>query len=74
MANHEVLFTIPWRKLTKADVEFIVKRDGEVFGKLAISCGALVWFPKGARIGRKMGWKKFDEVMQESAGRTERRK
>jgi len=74
MANHDVLFTIPWRKLTKSDVEFIVKRDGEIFGKLAISRGSIVWFPKGSRQGRKMGWKKFDEIMQEHAGRRERRK
>ena len=74
MAKHDVLFTIPWRKLTKSDVEFIVKQDSEVLGKLAISRGSLVWFPKGSRIGRKMGWRKFDEVMQKSAGRTERRK
>jgi hypothetical protein len=44
------------------------------FGKLAISNGSLVWFPRGTKKGLKMGWKKFDEVMQENAGRTERRK
>ena len=74
MASHNVLFNMPTRSLGKTDVEFEVRRDGEYFGKLAISRGSLVWFPKGSTMGRKMGWKKFDEVMKEHAGMRERRK
>jgi hypothetical protein len=47
MAKHDVSFSIPERSLGKADVEFVVKADGAVFGTLAVSNGTLVWFPEG---------------------------
>ena len=73
MAVHEVSFSIPERRLGKADVEFVVKRDGSVWGTLAVSNGSVVWFPKGTTYGLKVGWKKFHEMMLESATRFERR-
>ena len=74
MAKHEVAIHIPQRPLGKADVEFLVKSGGSVFGKLAISNGSIVWFPKGKTKGCKIGWQKFDKVMQEKAIKFERRK
>jgi hypothetical protein len=73
MAIHEVSFSIPQRKLGKADVEFVVKRDGSVWGTLAVSNGSVVWFRKGTTKGLKVGWKKFDEMMEDAATRIERR-
>lgn len=73
MAKHDVSFNIPQRALGKADVEFLVKRDGAVLGTLAVSNGSVVWFPKGTTYGLKVGWKKFNNIMQESATRFERR-
>lgn len=73
MAKHDVSFNIPQRALGKADVEFLVKRDGAVLGALAVSNGSIVWFPKGTTYGLKVGWKKFDDMMQESATRFEKR-
>lgn len=73
MAKHDVSFNIPQRALGKADVEFLVKRDGAVLGTLAVSNGSLVWFPKGTTYGLKVGWKKFNDIMQESATRFEKR-
>ncbi len=32
MAKHDVSFSIPQRSLGKAEVEFLVKADGAVFG------------------------------------------
>lgn len=63
MAEHDVTFTIPWRDLGKADVEFEVKKDGEALGKLEISKGAVVWFPRNGSYGYKMPWMKFGELM-----------
>ncbi|BBO16850.1 conserved hypothetical protein [Candidatus Brocadia pituitae] len=60
MAKHDVIFNIPQRPLGKADVEFQVKQDGIVLGKLAVSNGSLVWFPKKTSYGYKMGWSNFD--------------
>ena len=73
MAKHDVSFNIPQRALGKADVEFLVKRDSAVLGTLAVSNGSVVWFPKGTTYGLKVGWKKFNDMMQESATRFERR-
>jgi len=73
MAKHDVSFNIPQRALGKADVEFIVKRDGALLGTLAVSNGSIVWFPKGNVYGFKVGWKKFNDIMQKSATRFERR-
>lgn len=73
MAKHDVSFNIPQRSLGKADVEFLVKRDKAVLGKLAISNGSIVWFPKGTTYGLKVDWMKFNTMMQESATRFEKR-
>ena len=74
MAKHDVAIHIPQRPLGKADVEFVVRSGGSVFGKLAISNGSIVWFPKGRTIGVEIGWQRFDKVMQENAIKFERRK
>ena len=64
MAQHEVKFTVPERPLGKADVEFAIKRDGEALGRLKVSNGTVVWVPKNKTYGFKLGWVKFDELMQ----------
>jgi hypothetical protein len=73
MAKHDVSFDIPERRLGRADIEFTVKTDGSVLGTLTVSNGSLVWFPKGTTYGCKMGWSKFDKIMQKHATRQERR-
>lgn len=73
MARHDVSFEIPTRKLGKSDVTFQVKADGALIGTLTVSNGSVVWFPRGTSYGCKMGWKRFDKVMQERATRTEKR-
>lgn len=65
MAQHDVTFTIPERSLGKADLEFKIKRNGEMVGRLKVSNGTVVWVPKNAQYGRKLGWVKFDQLMQE---------
>jgi hypothetical protein len=74
MAKHDVRFDIPVRGLGKTDLNFYINIDGETFGQLSISNGAVVWFPKGSKKGRKMSWKRFGEVMEGNTGRRERRK
>ena len=69
---HNVMFNIPYRNLGKADVEFEVSKDGERFGKLKVSKGTLVWFPKNHTRGHKVGWTNFDRFMKEQR-RSERR-
>ena len=73
MAKHDVKFSIPSRSLGRADVEFVVRRDGSVLGTLTVSNGSIVWFPKNASYGCKMSWKRFDELMKNEATRFEKR-
>ncbi|MFO0508042.1 MAG: hypothetical protein ACK5YS_04155 [bacterium] len=61
---HDVRFSIPERELGKADIEFLVKKDGKVFGTMKVSKGSIVWFPKDTTYGHKTGWSKFDEFMK----------
>ena len=67
MAQHDVTFTIPERALGKADLEFKVKRNGDMVGRLKVSNGTIVWVPKNAQYGFKLGWVNFDELTQEHA-------
>ena len=62
---HEVTFTLPERELGKADIEFKVKANGTVVGRLKVSKGTIVWVPKDKTYGYKVTWKQFDELMQE---------
>jgi hypothetical protein len=57
---------LPKRELELANIVFHVSQDGERFGKLLVSKGAAVWRAKGKTKGRKLDWKRFDEVMQNS--------
>lgn len=64
MAKHTVTFNLPERELGKADVEFLIKRDGKVFGTLRISNGSLVWIPKNKQYGYKLVWTKLAELAE----------
>jgi len=63
---HYVEFTIPGRPLDRADVIFRVWRDEEMFGTLKVSKGTLVWFPANTRLGYRVDWDRFDQLMQEN--------
>lgn len=73
MAKHEVHFEIPSRELGKSDIRFKVWQDDAMLGTLAISKGAVVWFPSGTTYGYKIGWTKFDELMKANGSRSESR-
>ena len=73
--KHSVEFDIPRRDLGKADIHFEVKVDGQKLGKLEISRGSLVWYPRDMTYGHKLTWSQFDKLVK--AGdfpRAERRK
>ena len=66
MAAHKVTFSLPDRELGRADLQFLVHRNGSVFGKLLVSKGSVVWRRKWKqKRGRKLGWRHFAELMQE---------
>lgn len=73
MATHKVMMSTPPRQVKRADAQFSVERDGKKFGTLEVSNGSLVWFPPYTNYGYKVTWKKFHEIMEESATRIEKR-
>ena len=73
MAKHTVTLEVPKRRISRADHKYQVKADGKVLGTLAVSKGAVVWFPSGTKYGYKMGWAKFDKCMKNEATRFESR-
>jgi hypothetical protein len=70
---HKVTVDMPPRPLQRQDVTFKVRRDDKLLGTLEISNGSVVWFPRGTSYGCKIGWNKFDEMMQSQATRFEKR-
>lgn len=70
---HKVMMSVPPRELNRADAKFAVSSGGKKAGTLHVSNGTLVWFPPYTTYGYKMGWKRFNEVMQEHARRVEQR-
>jgi nitrogen fixation protein FixH len=71
--KHDVHFSIPARELGKSDISFDVRGDGEIIGRLEVSKGSLVWYPKNNRYGHKITWAQFARVMEDYP-RHERRK
>ena len=61
-------------KIIKGEIpSFKVYEDDKKFGELRLSRGAVVWRGAFDKIGRRMGWKKFDQLMQDEARLAERR-
>lgn len=65
MADHDVFFTIPERKLKKADVQFRIKRKGRAFGRLQISEGSIDWVPANKQRRYRIYWNEFDAYARE---------
>ncbi|MEX2119318.1 MAG: hypothetical protein WD847_06975 [Pirellulales bacterium] len=70
---HNVTFNVPDRPLGNADVVFTVSKDGEKFGELRISKGAVVWFPMNKVNGYRLLWSQFDRLAQEHGRSGEKR-
>ncbi len=63
MATHKLSFELPEHEIGKQDAIFHVYQDGEKFGTLKISKGALEWFPRSHKNPYKLSWKRFDNVI-----------
>jgi hypothetical protein len=64
-ARHSVEFEVPPLALRKSDVVCKVFRDAELVGRLFVSRGAIVWYPKNWKVGRKLTWDRLDSVAQD---------
>lgn len=65
MSKHNVYINLPWRELGNSDVQLEVRQDGEKFGTITISKGAIEWYTKNARSPMKVGWYHFDKMMRD---------
>jgi len=76
MASHKLFIGMDLRdcEVTTKDVVFFVYFKKQKFGELRLSRGAVVWRGRSDQLGRKMSWKRFNQVMEDSARRQERRK
>jgi hypothetical protein len=69
MATHDVTFAVPRRPIGKSNVEVDVRSNGTQLGRLLISKGALVWYPGSGKMGFKVHWSKFDQLIKESGSK-----
>jgi hypothetical protein len=74
MPRHSVIVDLPPRPIAHADAKFHVKSNGSKLGTLAISKGAIVWYPFNSPYGCKLSWEQFDGLMTDAATRFEVRK
>ncbi|HZJ27548.1 MAG TPA: hypothetical protein VFF40_11165 [Acidimicrobiia bacterium] len=66
MARHDVEMSIPTTKMVlHADVVFEVRGDGDKFGELHVSQGAIDWYPRSSRTPATLTWEQFDRMMEE---------
>ena len=65
-------FSVPWRKLGKADLEFKVKRNGSVLGTLKVSKGGVEGVVRGSKYGSTMTWADFGDLMKQHGKKKKR--
>ena len=61
---HYVRFVVPERDLGHADIVFSAWNDDEKIGTLRVSKGAVEWFVKDSKKGKKLTWKRFSKVIE----------
>jgi len=61
---HEVQMSVTRPvSITNTDVEFEVRRDGELLGRLKVGRGGLAWRPPFGRADKVAGWPEFADWM-----------
>ena len=63
MAKHNVYVNLPLRELGKVDAIFDIYSDNKKTGTITISKGAFEWYPANAQKPIKLGWARFDRLM-----------
>ena len=56
-----------------SDACFRVKDDDGMIGELQVSKGSLVWFPRDAKRGYRLPWRRFDDLACKYGRRCESR-
>ena len=67
MASHSIEMQLPKTQVVKTDVEFIVRENGRILGRLLISKGCIDWVPNNHRKTKyRNSWRSFAAWMEES--------
>jgi hypothetical protein len=64
MSKHKVFLNLPWTEMNKKDAIFEIYQDGEKFGRITISKGAIEWYPYKAKVPYKLSWSRFDKMIK----------
>ncbi len=56
---HTVTVRIPDRPISHKDIVFKVRKNGDLFGRLKVSQGAVVWLPGKTNKGWRLSWDKL---------------
>lgn len=65
--SHQVSLILNTNEINKKDVEFTIKKNGGVLGRLLISKGNVEWLPVGRQNkGHRLSWTDFDTLMRNS--------
>jgi hypothetical protein len=67
VAQHEIEVEVPAKVVLHKDVRFTIKSDGTKLGELRISKGTIDWRPGNKQKVIRMGWERFDRLMQDGA-------
>jgi len=67
MPTHKVTLQFPKDiSISNTDVEFAVRSDGKLLGRVQISTGSIDWFPSPNKKRRyELSWERFAELMLE---------
>ena len=62
---HSIEMKLPKTQVVKTDVEFVIKKDGKLLGRLNVSQGNLEWIPSGHSVKKfRIRWSELDSMMQ----------
>ena len=70
---HSIGIKIPKMQVLNSDVEFVIREDGRLLGRLKVSQGNLEWMPAGNSVRTyKVRWRDLTEVIQHRVKPTRR--
>jgi hypothetical protein len=66
MPKHEIIAHLPLHAMKNEDFTIEVRSNGQLLGDLIVGQGSVRWRPGGRQYGYRLGWERFDQVMQEN--------
>jgi hypothetical protein len=61
---HQLAVILPANTVFSSDIDVVVNSAGQLLGTLAVSKGSIDWVPRGSQSRWRLGWERFDELMQ----------